>query len=408
VKKLRDMKLLPVADRGPLRVMFAVTSMPVGGAETLLVNLVRRLDRTRFLPEIVCLKAPGPLGQMLASELTVHTHVLRNKYDVGVLRRLRRLIRQQRIDALITVGAGDKMFWGRLAAWLEHTPVVCSALHSTGWPDSIGFLNRRLTGITDSFIAVAEHHGRYLVEHEHLPAAKVNVIPNGIDTDVFRPLPEERRPLREELGISDNAPVAAIVAALRPEKNHVLFLEAAVRVRRQLPNAQFLIVGDGPERQWIETVAHSLRLGGCIHFLGTRADIARVLAGVDVFVLTSHNEANPVSILEALACCVPVVSTRVGSVHQSVIPDKTGYLVDSGDASELAARVSELLAKPLLRRQLGAVGRSLVENTSSLSRMVEGYQELITKIYEQKVRGDQVGAAASGIDEPLATTYWSS
>ena len=106
----------------PLRVLFLLTSMPVGGAETLLVNLVRRLDRQRFAPEIVCLKEPGPLGEMLAAEMPVHSSLLACKYDLRILPRLMKLMRRPQADAVVTVGAGDKMFWGRIAAHLAgHT-----------------------------------------------------------------------------------------------------------------------------------------------------------------------------------------------------------------------------------------------------------------------------------------------
>ena len=135
--------------------MFVITSMPVGGAETLLVNLIRGLDATRYLAEVCCLKGRGPLGDaLLSDEVPVHSHLLSNKFDIRVLWRLRALIRERRIDAVITVGAGDKMFWRRLAAWLEGLPVILSALHSTGWPDTIGRLNRLLTPITDAFVGV--------------------------------------------------------------------------------------------------------------------------------------------------------------------------------------------------------------------------------------------------------------
>ena len=133
--------------RGPLRVMFVITSMNVGGAETLLVELVRRLDRRRFLPELCCLKGPGPLGEMMAKEVPVHHDLLRRKTDVGVLWRLAQLFKRRGIDAVVTVGAGDKMFWGRLAARLAGVPVVASALHSTGWPDRVQLANRLLAPV---------------------------------------------------------------------------------------------------------------------------------------------------------------------------------------------------------------------------------------------------------------------
>ena len=126
----------------------------------------------------------------------------------------------------MTVGGGDKMFWGRLAAWLAGVPVICSSLHSTGLPDHVELPNRLLAPLTDAFIAVAGPHGEYLAQHEGCPAGRVRVIPNGIDVKKFRPR-WPNRALQEQLGLAAGTPVAGIVAALRPEKHHELFLQAA-------------------------------------------------------------------------------------------------------------------------------------------------------------------------------------
>ena len=150
----------------PLRCQFLITSMPVGGAETLLVNLMRRLDPNVLQPEVICLKEPGPLGEQIRDEFPVHSQLIGSKYDATVLYRLARLMHHSQTDVVITVGAGDKMFWGRLAARLARVPVVISALHSTGWPDGVGRLNRLLTPLTSAFIAVADSHAEYLVHQE--------------------------------------------------------------------------------------------------------------------------------------------------------------------------------------------------------------------------------------------------
>ncbi len=373
--------LTPPTDRGPLRVMFVITCMPVGGAETLLVNLVRRLDRARFAPELCCLKFLGPRGEELAREVPAFTGLLADKYDLRVWGRLTRLLRERRIDAVITVGTGgDKMFWGRLAAWRAGVPVIASALHSTGLPDHVEWLNRRLEPLTDAFIAVAQPHAEYLARCEGCPPHKVRVVPNGVDVERFRPLSPTPR-LREELGLPSGVPVAAIVAALRPEKNHELFLRAAALALRAAPGAHFLIVGDGALRPRLEALAGELGLADAVHFLGTRSDVPELLSCVDVLTLSSHMEANPVSILEGLACEKPVVATRVGSIPETVKEGVNGYLVPAGDASGMADRLAELLNDPALARRLGQAGRRLVVAEWSLDRMVEGYQDLIHEIY---------------------------
>lgn len=376
--------LIPPQQRDPLRVMFVITSMPVGGAETLLVNLVRRLDRSRFHPELCCLKEFGPLGEVLAAEIPAHTGLLAHKYDFAVLKRLTLLLRERKIDAVVTVGTGgDKMFWGRLAAWRAGVPVILSALHSTGLPDHVEFPNRLLSPITDGFIGCATPHARYLTTNEGCPARKVYVVPNGVDTERFCPVPANEE-LRASLGLTPDNPVAAIVAALRPEKNHELFLRAAKLVHDQLPQARFLVVGDGLRRGELEALNTSLGLDGVVKFLGTRSDVPQVLSLVDTLVLSSHMEANPVSILEALACGKPVVATRVGSIPETVHDGVNGYLVSAGDEQGMADRISQLLRFRAFAANLGQKGRQGVIDHWSLDRMVKGYQDLITSIYLSK------------------------
>ena len=361
-----------------------ITCMPVGGAERLLVELIRGLDRSKFLPELCCLKYPGPLGELLAKEVPAFTGLLSHKYDFGVLRRLTRLMRSRRIDAVITVGTGgDKMFWGRLAGWFSGAPVICSALHSTGLPDRVEFPNRLLAPITDAFIAVAESHGVYLTQHEGCSARKVRAIPNGVDTRVFHPRWPDPA-LKKELGLEDDAPVAGIVAALRPEKNHELFLTSAKRILQDVPGARFLVVGDGPQRAQLQARAKELSIADSVDFLGTRNDIAGVLSVMNVLLLTSHMEANPVSIMEAMSGELPVVATNVGSVSETVLDGRTGYLTAPGDADEIASRVIELWGDPQKAAQMGRAGREHILAHWSLDGMIEGYQDLITQIYNSK------------------------
>jgi glycosyltransferase involved in cell wall biosynthesis len=372
-------------DRGPLRVMFVITSMPVGGAETLLVELVRRLDRERFSPELCCLKYFDRLGDLLAREIPAFTGLLAHKYDFAVLWRLVSLMRGRRVDAVVTVGAGDKMFWGRLAAWLAGVPVICSALHCTGLPDYVQWPNRLLEPITDAFIAVARRHGQHLTEHEGCPAQKVRVIANGVDLEKFHP-GWPNRWLQQQLGLAAENPVACIVAALRPEKNHPLFLRAAALVHRELPQARFLIVGDGTERDRLESLAAELSISEVVRFLGTRPDVPEILSLVDVLVLTSHMEANPISILEAMAAEKPVVATRVGSVEETVVDGRTGYLVAPGEAGEMAERLVGLLKDRQRAAAMGRAGREQVIARWSIDRTVEGYQDLIAGIYTAKAQ----------------------
>ena len=383
----------------PLNVLFLITSMEVGGAETLLVNMMQRFDPRRIVPQVGCLKQAGVLGENLASDFRVHSHLINGKFDALVLRRLKRLMRSEKIDALVTVGAGDKMFWGRLAARQARVPVILSALHSTGWPDGIGRLNRMLTPITDGFIAVAEGHRQYLIREERFPQHKVQLIPNGIDTDRFVSDSQRRQAWRHRYSIPSDSPVCGIVAALREEKNHELFLDLCESVSRQLPDAHFLIVGDGARRSHIESLHGQLRCRDRVHLTGNSHDIPGALSAMDLFALTSHNEASPVSILEAMSVGLPVVAPRVGSIDQAVIHGKTGLLAAAGDKSGFLTGWLTLLANGDLRRQLGQAARQHVVQYGSLQVMTDGYTRLLEAMWCRKTTG-----RSFDIGSPIETT----
>ena len=366
------------------------------------MNMVRRMDRRRFDPEIVCLKEPGPLGELLAAEMPVHSQLIGQKYDLGVLPRLRRLMRQRKVGAVVTVAAGDNMFWGRLAARLAGTPVVASALHSTGWPDGVGRLNRMLTRWTDAFIAVADAHAEFLIQHERFPRQKVHTIYNGVDVDRF--VPGTAAALRSELGVKAGSPLVGIVAALRPEKNHELFLDGARQILNRRPETRFVIVGDGPRRELLEQRSKQLRLSDAVFFLGNRDDVPKVLAALDVFALTSHNEASPVSILEALSCECPVAAPDVGSISETVAPGETGILFPVGDLEAYVEALDLLLGDPASRAQMGQAGRRRVIEQWSLEGMTRGYESLIEKHYNEATarrrRGSLPGRSLERAGQP--------
>lgn len=372
-------------ERKPFNIAFLITSMPIGGAETLLVNLLRSIPKNQGNPTVICLKEKGPLGQQIQDEFPVYSDLIKHKLDIGILFRLRRIFKERQIDAIVTVGAGDKMFWGRLAAYLNGTPVILSALHSTGWPDGVGKLNRLLTPITDGFIAVAKSHGDFLRDFEKFPDSKVFVVNNGIDTDRFRKDTQARRNLRKEWGFSDQHSVCGVVAALRPEKNLRLFLDSAKLTNQKNPQARFVITGSGPEEGPLKDYAKQIGVDKIVQFLGSRSDIPQVLSGFDLFALTSDNEASPVSILEAMSCELPVVCTDVGSVRESVEHGKTGFITPVNQAKPMAEHWNTLLSNSVLANQFGAKAREQVVENNSLKSMTDGYLKLIRKIYSSKL-----------------------
>ena len=395
--------LPPPEDRGPLRVTFVTKSLSVGGAERLLVDLVRSIDRDRFSPQVVCLKDPGPLAELLAEELPLRHGLLRHGLDVLVLNKLSRLLAERRADAVVTVGAGDAMLWGRLAARRAGVPVVVSALHSTGRPDRVSRLNRLLNPLTDAFVAVAESHRQRLIDQEALPRRKVVAIRNGVDVSAFAPRTDGEE-VRRELRIEPDVPVCGVVAALRPEKHLELFLRVAALVRIERPTAQFVVVGEGSQQEALQELAARWGLQDCVHFLGRRNDVARILSAIDVFLLTSHTEASPVTLLEAMACGRPCVATDVGGVSETVQHGVTGYVTAPGDAERMCRRTMALLRDVQRRRKMGAAGREWVVEHGSLQGMVDGYQELIDGLYRRACEPPRGRVGVATLEEAVVSS----
>ncbi|MFK7737945.1 MAG: glycosyltransferase [Pirellulaceae bacterium] len=385
----RNFRNLQLPDsRGPLRVMFIHTELVVGGAETLLAEIIRKMDREKFSPELCCLKDLEELGEILAKEIPTHSGLLRHKLDIGVIPRLRRLLKERKTDAIVTIGTGgDRMFWGRLAAWSAGVPVILSALHATGYPMKVEWMNRLLSPITDGFIGCASRHADYLVSGEKCPADKVFTVWNGVDIERFQPLDQQE--VRKHLDLPIGVPIAGIVAALREEKQHTLLIDSWAKVVEQLPKAVLVVVGDGVERQAIEDSVERHGLAKNVRLLGTRHNVHELLSAFDVKVLASRMEANPASTLEANACGIPAIAPNVGSLPDTIRHGKTGLLYEANNSKALAECLVRLLSESPLRKEMGAAALELVRERFSVDVMVGGYECLIDGVYRAACAGQR-------------------
>ena len=235
-------------------------------------------------------------------------------------------------------------------------------------------------------MALAQIHADYLEKDEGIGRDKIAIINNGIDTDRFKPPASnvERAALREGLNIPANSFVVAIVAVLRPEKNHEMLLRAAREVAANNEKFILLIVGDGQEAGNLHRMAQELSLGEAVRFMGQRSDIPDILSISDVSVLCSHPivETFPLAVLESMATGIPVVATAVGSIPEMLESGKEGVLIPSGDTEALTEAIVSLARDPERRTRMGQAGRKKAEERYSESRMVEGYANLCRSLLE--------------------------
>ena len=234
--------------------------------------------------------------------------------------------------------------------------------------------------LSSGLALLAPSQGRYLHDEEGVGAswrsrAREYVVPNGIPAP--EPVPSGRRAeVRAELGVADDDVVVLMVARLSRQKAHDVMLDAIARADR--PNLRLVVVGDGKRREELEALVAERGLEKAVTFLGLRRDVPRLLAGGDVFALSSVHEGVPISVIEAMTAGLPVVATDVGALRDQVTEGVDGFLVPSGDAEGLAERLARLADDPALRAELGrraqerARAEFTVENTAAaFTEMVE-------------------------------------
>ena len=357
--------------QAPLRVTFVVPDLEVGGAERHLTTLVARLPKDEFEARVVCLGREGALFPHAAAHVPALALGHRKHQVVRTIWTLAREFRRTRPDLVILRGYSAELI-GRVAALLSRTgrSIVwvrnCSEMTPRSRARRIS--DRLLDPATSAYFGVAHRQVPYLVEELGHPPEKIRIIHNGVPAELYNRREDiEARPgTRAELGAEPGDILIGILAVLRPEKDHGLFLEAARRVLAEAPQARFAVVGDGDLRRGLEEEARRLGIADRVFFAGYRSDVSRILQALDVAVLCSWSECFPNSVLEAMAASRATVCTDVGGVSEMVEDGVTGLLVPPRDERALAAAMLALVQDPQRREAFGAAGRARVTKSFTL------------------------------------------
>jgi glycosyltransferase involved in cell wall biosynthesis len=350
--------------------------------------LAQGLPRHGCAVRVLCLREPGEVGAAIArSGVPVVSRIARFRFDPYACIRLASVLGSGREGVLLSLDHHDAVFAGVIATRFSGIRHRLLAVHSTGlWGKESSFSrsDRVVLGAYERIIALAKAHADYLAEREGIERKRVCVIPNGVDAERFRPCggEEERRRLRSALSIPGERFVVAIVAALRPEKNHAMFLEAASRIGKLRGDFLFLVVGEGPEGVRLQRIARDLSLGEQVRFMGRRDDVPDILAASDALVLCSHPvvETFPLVVLEAMACAVPVVTTDVGAVREMLVSGEEGFIVPPGDVDALAGALISVAGRSETGKRIGIRARERIMRDFTMETMVRGYAALISEV----------------------------
>jgi glycosyltransferase involved in cell wall biosynthesis len=359
------------------RVVHYVDSDTFGGCEEAALHLMAALDRRRWEPVLLHHANPG-ISRLLegATALGIRTRAVPrvdSRRRLSGVARLWRALRAERpaiFHAHLSWPLACKH--GVRAAWLARVPGVVGTAQLYVAPDSL-WRSRVMLSPFRRIIAVSEEVKTRYAQGLHLSPRKLVVVRNAIRVP---PAGRAGDPaLRAALARGRPDYIVLTPARLHPQKGHVYLLAAAVRV----PDATFVLAGDGPLRAELEAQARALGIADRCVFLGYRADVPDLLAAADLLVLPSLFEGLPVSVLEAMAAERPVVATAIGGTDEAIVPEESGLLVPPRDPAALASAIQRLRADPGLARRLALAGRARVEREFS-SDVTAGH---IMRIYDE-------------------------
>jgi glycosyltransferase involved in cell wall biosynthesis len=368
------------------RVLHLIHHLRMGGAETLLAELLPCLAHDGYDVHVGCLDDRGPLFAVLLKRgIPGHFVGRRRGLDLLAVWRLARLLRHLRIDILNThcFSAG---FWGRLAAILARTPHVVTTIHTVaGWsqPGKQRLGNRLLQPATDRIVAVSESVRSSLLA-QGAPPDMIRVIPNGIRAGRFhraKNLAEERM----RLGLPPEGPLIGMIGRCSPEKGGANWIRAIALLMRARVDVQAVLVGDGPGRAAWQALATTEGVADRIRFVGEQVDIVPWLAVLSSLVCPSIQESFGIAALEAQAAGVPVVATRVDGFLEVLHDREDALLADPDNPASMAEAIEAVLGSESLASKLTAAGRRNVARFS-IERTAERYAALYRELLENPER----------------------
>lgn len=370
---------------GDFDVLHVIGSLGPGGAERNLCYLAPWMARSRFRYAICCLSRRGEYADEV-ERLGVPVIELghRRRHTLRSVFRLARLLRRSRVK-IIHMHLFECGLIGRLAAWAAGVPVVITHEHGkTVWKKWYHIWFERLAiRRTDLRIAVSEDIRDLRIKHEATPPSKIVVIGNAVEPSRFEVASEVARRKRQELGL-DEFFIIGTVGRLVEAKAYDLLLEVAREVCARLPQARFVLVGEGHLGESLKKMRDDLGLADEVRFLGKRSDIPELLAAMDLYVITSRREGLPVSLIEAMMAARPIVSTRVGGIPDAVADGKEAVLVEPDDRGALVQAVLGLAGDPAKMRSLGADARSKALATYSAHSILEALERIYTSLLKKK------------------------
>lgn len=384
---------------GRLRVLHVIQNLNYGGMERLFADIVRLLDPERFESHVMYVNYLGRFGEGLERYATIHQAVPLPRWSMLHPGPLTRQIAAIRPDVMHTHSGVWYKF--SLAARRAGVPRLVHTEHGRKFPDPFldRLIARRASRRTDVVAAVSDVLARHLRERVVAYPDRVVLVPNGVDTELHRPRPDDGV-LRRELGLTAEVPIIGSIGRLEPIKGYDIMVEAFARLRKQwiggVPPV-LVVGGEGSDRDRVEGLIRTHGLEGQVHLLGWRDDVENLQSAFTFFTMTSRSEGTSVSLLEAMSAGLAPLVTNVGG-NAAVLGEVLRHrLLPPGDGGAIAAAWAAALGDRDRLRTDSANARRRVEEDFSLLTMV--------RIYESEYSGDRsVAGPVGSVDFPEVPT----
>lgn len=376
--------IAPARHSGRLRVAHVVLSLDVGGLERVVLDLVQAGRALGQQPLIICLERPGALAAEAAAR---GAHVVAFAKAPGIrpaltvqlrsaFAKLRpQVIHTHQITALLYAGPAARMAGVPVIVHTEHGKNYASR-RRTRWVGRLaGACTQRFFGVSEDI--VEEVRARRIVA-----GGKVRFLPNGIDLCRFSNLVSSNA-VKQQFGIPDSDRVIGTVGRLTEIKCQDVLVRGFARAARARGDLRLLLVGDGPRRPALESLAERLGVRDRVHFAGYQSQPQQYLQSMDLFALTSRSEGMPLAVLEAWAAGVPVVATSVGGLPRLVDHGRTGWLIPPFDDEALTSALLGILSDADVHRRLVDAGRDEVQSTYHLHAMAQRYDDHYREILDE-------------------------
>ena len=383
-----------------------ITKLELGGAQEVALYAVAHLDRSKYRPMLIA--GPGGLLTDEARRLSqVDVRILpelgrsiRLVGDLAALVKLTALLRRLRPNVVHTHSSKAGIL-GRWAAWLAGVPVIVHTIHGYGitpaqprWLQHLLIMVERFTGwITTQWIAVAQADIEQGIEWRLFDRTQVSIVRPGIDPQPFQTGIDgtTRQALRAEFGAGPADFLVGTVACLKPQKAPEDFVAVAKQVCDVVPEARFVLAGDGDLRPRIECLIEANGLHNRLHLAGWRRDIPTVMKVFDAFLLTSHWEGLPRVLLEARTIGLPVVATKVGGVEEVIAHGRNGWLCSAGDIAGLSTHIIRVARNRGAQPHGRSHAMEALPKEFHLDEMVKQYESLYDRLLDAGRDGKSSG-----------------